>query len=109
MKLPPVITRSLILAVMLMCVGGARAQDPSPECATRAIQIRNLESWQDAQPVPVTLVQAVLDALTRKQANECVRLNQVQLLGTHNSYHRQPSQPLLDALTSITSAAQAWE
>src|SRR5688572_1879540 len=39
-------------------------------------------------------------------ADQCLRLNQVQVLGTHNSYHRQPTSALRTALDSI---APGWD
>lgn len=43
---------------------------------------------------------AVADCLTltRENLDDCLRLNQVQVLGTHNSYHLAPEPPLLEAL-----------
>lgn len=39
-------------------------------------------------------------------ADDCLRINQVQVLGTHNSYHQQPTAALRQALDSI---APDWE
>jgi hypothetical protein len=38
--------------------------------------------------------------ITRENTDDCVRMNQIQLLGTHNSYHIAPEAPLLAALGS---------
>ena len=38
--------------------------------------------------------------ITAGNTDDCVRLNQIQLLGTHNSYHVAPEAPLLAALGS---------
>jgi hypothetical protein len=40
-------------------------------------------------------------------ADNCMRLNHVQVLGTHNSYHIEPRQPLLEFIGSIDPAAAA--
>lgn len=56
--------------------------------------------------VPVTrdgrqTVEAVANActtLTAANADDCVRINQIQVLGTHNSYHLQPKDPVLEAM-----------
>jgi len=36
--------------------------------------------------------------ITRSNTDDCIRLNQIQVLGTHNSYHIAPEPPLLLAL-----------
>ena len=36
--------------------------------------------------------------ITPGNIDECVRLNQIQVLGTHNSYHVAPEPPILDVL-----------
>src|SRR5688572_27869758 len=38
--------------------------------------------------------------ITLENTDECVRLNEIQLLGTHNSYHIAPAPPMLAALGS---------
>ncbi len=40
-------------------------------------------------------------------ADNCMRLNHVQVLGTHNSYHIEPRPALLSLIASIDSAAAA--
>jgi hypothetical protein len=42
-------------------------------------------------------------------ADRCVMLNQIQVLGTHNSYHVQPHPRLLSLYLFLTPAAMAWE
>lgn len=42
-------------------------------------------------------------------ADRCVALNQVQVLGTHNSYHLQPRADLFAILTLFDPAFLAWE
>jgi len=37
-------------------------------------------------------------AITAANIDDCVRLNQIQVLGTHNSYHRVPAPPMLAEL-----------
>jgi hypothetical protein len=37
-------------------------------------------------------------ALTEKNSDDCVRVNQIQVLGTHNSYHLAPKTAVLEAL-----------
>lgn len=38
-------------------------------------------------------------ALTAENTDDCVRLNQIQVLGTHNSYHLAPKPAVLEGLT----------
>ncbi|HEV7732738.1 MAG TPA: phosphatidylinositol-specific phospholipase C1-like protein [Candidatus Binatia bacterium] len=52
---------------------------------------------------------ARLDRLTRKHADKCVRLNQVQVLATHNSYHIEPVPPLLAALKAFAALFEQIE
>ena len=47
--------------------------------------------------------------LERRFTDRCVALNQVQVLGTHNSYHVQPRPELLAALLDISPVFEAWE
>jgi len=49
-------------------------------------------------------------SLRADNVNECLRLNQIQTLGTHNSYHLQPSPALRSALDSISPGwGEHWE
>jgi len=41
--------------------------------------------------------------VTAENAEECIRLNQLQMLGTHNSYHIQPHADLVEALRAYDS------
>ena len=47
--------------------------------------------------------------LARRYADRCVALNQVQVLGSHNSYHVQPRPRLLGVFLSFDPQAAAWE
>src|SRR5262245_36525099 len=47
--------------------------------------------------------------LARVFDRRCVALNQLQVLGTHNSYHVQPREPFFSALLALTTAFNAWE
>ncbi len=47
--------------------------------------------------------------VARSYADRCVALNQVQVLGTHNSYHIQPIPELFEILTLFDPAFLAWE
>ena len=47
--------------------------------------------------------------LARHYADRCVSLNQVQLLGTHNSYHIQPDPVLINLYVLFDETAIQWE
>ena len=47
---------------------------------------------------PVAGAAADCTRITRENSDDCVRLNEIQLLGTHNSYHIAPPPPLLELL-----------
>jgi hypothetical protein len=73
------------------CSGGSRKAEPDttapPNCA----------GWsKDATAAPSTTA-----ADPRRAADACLRLNQVQVLGSHNSYHVQADPKLLAALKAF--------
>lgn len=47
---------------------------------------------------PASSPSADCSAITEATVDDCVRLNEIQMLGTHNSYHVAPAAPMLDAL-----------
>jgi hypothetical protein len=50
-----------------------------------------------------------LQRLRERVANRCVALNEIQVLGSHNSYHVQPRPELFTYLLSLSSVFDAWE
>lgn len=54
-------------------------------------------------------VERAAERAARRQANRCVALNQVQVIGTHNSYHIEPPQELIDLYTAFDPAAIEWQ
>ena len=43
-------------------------------------------------------------------ADDCLRLNEIQVVGTHNSYHVQPQEPLFTAIRDYNlGLSQLWE
>ena len=50
-----------------------------------------------------------IQQLARRYADHCVSLNQVQVLGTHNSYHIQPDPALIDLYVQFDETAIQWE
>lgn len=47
--------------------------------------------------------------VSRKIADHCVALNEIQVVGTHNSYHVAPIPELLATFVNIEPAALEWE
>jgi hypothetical protein len=47
--------------------------------------------------------------LARRHADRCVDLNEIQVLGSHNSYHIQPREPLFGLLVAFSPEFLAWE
>lgn len=43
------------------------------------------------------------ETITAPNADQCLRLNHIQLLGTHNSYKLKPAQALVDTLDTVTT------
>lgn len=50
-----------------------------------------------------------IQQLALRYANRCISLNQVQVLGTHNSYHIQPDPVLIDLYVLFDETAIQWE
>ena len=53
---------ALGIGTMLSPGRAPQAQDPAPQCTTRAALIDNIELWLNAQPAPAPLVQSILAA-----------------------------------------------
>jgi hypothetical protein len=56
-----------------------------------------LASWSRG-PGPSASVRADCSSITSTNLDDCVRFNEIQMLGTHNSYHVAPAPPTLAAL-----------
>jgi hypothetical protein len=54
-------------------------------------------------------LQDVADRLATRYADECVALNEIQVLGSHNSYHIEPRWDVLRLVTAFEPEAIAWE
>jgi hypothetical protein len=55
------------------------------------------------------VVAALSRLVDRQIADRCVALNEVQVVGSHNSYHRIPRTELLQVFVSVDPAAIEWE
>jgi len=72
------------------------------QCMRLAGRVRVAEIKLNAQPTSPK-AQKRFDKQARKYATRCVKLNQIQVLGTHNSYHIRPLEPLWSALLAFLS------
>lgn len=76
-------------------------------CADLAQRIDFLENFSGSNPPPWR--DGVLAFLQRSYADACVRLHQIQTIGTHNSYHVMPRPALFQALLAYDPMFLAWE
>ena len=51
----------------------------------------------------------LVDFFNRAVDDRCVAMNEIQVIGTHNSYHVEPRLALLQTFVGIDPAALAWE
>ncbi len=85
-------------------------------CARKAIALEALESARERGFVGHSYTRRASRRLNRairqraaSLADNCVKLNQLQTLGSHNSYHVQPRTTLLAALLFFDPMFFAWE
>lgn len=72
------------------------------QCARLAERVRVAELRLLANPLSPN-AQKRFDKKSRKFATRCVHLNEIQVLGSHNSYHIRPLEPLWSALKAFSS------
>lgn len=70
------------------------------QCTRLANRVRVVEARLDAKPGGAK-ARKRFDKVARKYAARCVHLNEVQALGTHNSYHIRPREPLWSVLLAF--------
>lgn len=80
-----------------MVAGDVRRRVPS-RCSLLAAACSLLVS------MPGALAQLSIEPLP-----DVLRMNQIQVVGTHNSYHVRPSDAALSLYTKITGEARAWD
>ncbi|HEX5616053.1 MAG TPA: phosphatidylinositol-specific phospholipase C1-like protein [Acidimicrobiia bacterium] len=95
------------LVVIVLVIGAAVAvvvadDDDGPSPAERAA---TCAQWTDPDASGAT--EPADDPERRALADGCLRLNHLQAIGSHNSYHRQPEPELFAALQSFDSALAA--
>jgi hypothetical protein len=70
------------------------------QCLRLAARVQAAELRLGVNPTGLK-AQKRFDRLSRKYATRCVHLNEIQVLGTHNSYHIRPREPLWSALLAF--------
>ncbi len=97
-------TPTLLLMMSLFAAPGAEARCRHPERALERLEARVAACTPGTRSCD--RLAARLAKQNRRISDRCVALNQVQVLGTHNSYHVQ-ARPAVFAAISAVSAALA--
>jgi hypothetical protein len=84
----------IALVGFAVALAGARPAAALPRCDHLATRISDLQDIPGANPGRIARLQ-------RRYADRCVHLNQIQVLGSHNSYHLLPRPSLLDLLLAL--------
>ncbi len=97
----------LLTAVLAVAAGDLRdamarqvLRATPAQCLRLGGRVRVAEIRLNVEPTGVK-AQKRFDKASRKYATRCVHLNEVQVLGTHNSYHIRPLEPLWSALLAF--------
>jgi hypothetical protein len=95
---------AFLVLVSLVPASAAHAVwgEKSPACPHWVGRLQSLEQAGQADSRPAR-------KLRNRIADRCVALNEIQVLGTHNSYHIQPRPEFMSYLLSLTSALNAWQ
>jgi hypothetical protein len=96
--------RLIVVAVVLALLADLRSamarevlRSNPRQCMRLGGRVRRAETRLNASPNGVK-AQKRFDKASRNYATRCVHLNEMQVLGTHNSYHIRPLEPLWTAL-----------
>jgi len=80
------------------------------DCELIAGSLSRLETLRETYPDRVgAKVDGTIARLADRYADRCVRLNHLQVLGSHNSYHIEPEPDLFQLLLSFDPMFLAWE
>ncbi|MEO8603248.1 MAG: phosphatidylinositol-specific phospholipase C1-like protein [bacterium] len=98
--------RTSFLALVLLCsvtaaeagVWGAKSR----HCPRLVTHLTALEADPGVSPTR-------LARYRNRLADRCVALNEVQVLGSHNSFHIQPRPTVFSALLAVSTVFEAWE
>ena len=99
----------LALGAPLAARAHGTGRSPGKDCARIERKLGTLEWAATRKRGRGAAVERTIRRLARRYADHCVALNQVQVLGTHNSYHIQPDPILIDAYAQVDPRAIFWE
>jgi hypothetical protein len=104
--------RSTLCAVILgVLVLGLAACDPRSTPSPNGTSGRGCRGWSatdvPAGPSPSDTPEASRRSAGVRKADRCLRINQIQVIGSHNSYHIEPQEPVATALGSFDAALLA--
>lgn len=100
---------SVLLVVLGVASTPSRATGKL-DCELMAGSLARLEMLRETYPEQIgDKVDASIAHLSDRYADRCVRLNHLQVLGSHNSYHIQPEPDLFDLLLFFEPSLLAWE
>lgn len=107
----PHILLAVLLPLSFLLASATWAGPPSDLCTRQASVLETLEAARaHGSPNRVARgLEAQIQRRAQEIADECVALNQIQVLGSHNSYHRRPRLPLLVALLFFDPMFFVWE
>lgn len=101
------------LLLFSFLAGPSFADNASTKCDRVASRIDRFEylaeRFERRAPRFADYIRKIVDLYQAEYTESCVAMNQIQSLGTHNSYHQQPQQSLLDILLGISPFFGAWE
>ncbi|MCG8590088.1 MAG: phosphatidylinositol-specific phospholipase C1-like protein [Proteobacteria bacterium] len=101
--LPALLLFLTLLAAPVAAEAGSR-RDPCPRLGGLQALLEHLSERFDSP-----FLARFTEKVQRRVADRCVALNEVQVIGTHNSYHLPPQRELLEAFVSIDPSALEWE
>jgi hypothetical protein len=84
----------IVLVALAMALGEPAPAAALPRCSHWATRIASLQGIPTANPGRIFRLQ-------KRYADHCVHLNEIQVLGSHNSYHLLPRPALLSALLAL--------
>lgn len=108
----PVLLLAVVVASPALAGEGRRR---AARCEGWAANLQAWEAWEALSGGDLLwhLMRGVrrreIAVISRRYANRCVHLNQVQVLGSHNSYHIEPSAEALRILLLFSPEFIAWE
>jgi hypothetical protein len=105
----PALAALLVLAAPPTAGARGRGGPPADDCARLERKLGLLEWAAALAGRPGRYLEAKIQRTAERYADRCVALNQVQVLGTHNSYHIQPDPILIDAYVQVDPRAIFWE